>query len=322
MELRIATFNVENLDSDDQAALDARIVIMRPQMERIGADILCLQECHSEEVNGNRELDGLNQLIAGTNYQQYNLASTKTTSGILYAKRNIVTMTNHTITDTQIRRDSDGPRPSYKLFTADPPDQTADPLEWERAMLYNKIDLGQNQTIHIINLHMKSKLASNIPGQKVDSYTWKSASAWAEGSFISSMKRVSQAVQVRILIDTIFDNEGENALIAVCGDFNANSHEVPVTAIRGPVEGTGNPAHAPRVMVPCERNIPEDARFSLYHLGKGEMLDHILVSRSLFRYFKSAEIHNEVLPDESGAFRTDKKFPESDHAPVIAVFDI
>jgi exonuclease III len=52
------------------------------------------------------------------------------------------------------------------------------------------------------------------------------------------------------------------------------------------------------------------------------MLDHVLVSRPLFRYFSHAEIHNEALPDESGAFRVDTEFPESDHAPVIAKFDL
>jgi hypothetical protein len=34
------------------------------------------------------------------------------------------------------------------------------------------------------------------------------------------------------------------------------------------------------------------------------------------------EIHNEYLPDESGAFCTDVKFPESDHAPVVAQFTL
>jgi predicted extracellular nuclease len=118
----------------------------------------------------------------------------------------------------------------------------------------------------------------------------------------------------------IFDNEGENALIAVCGDFNAEDEEVPIRAICGAVEDTGNPAHGPRVLVACERNIPDSSRFSLLHLGRGEMLDHVLASRGLLEFFEHAEVHNEVLPDESGAFRTDLKFPESDHAPVVAEF--
>ena len=42
----------------------------------------------------------------------------------------------------------------------------------------------------------------------------------------------------------------------------------------------------------------------------------------MLTYYRGTEIHNEVLPDESGAFRTDVKFPESDHAPVVADFVI
>jgi exonuclease III len=77
---------------------------------------------------------------------------------------------------------------------------------------------------------------------------------------------------------------------------------------------------AKRVMVPCERTIPEPARFSLLHHGKGAMLDHILVSRSLLEFYRHTEIHNELLHDESFAFATDILYPESDHAPVIAEF--
>ena len=125
-----------------------------------------------------------------------------------------------------------------------------------------------------------------------------------------------------MIIDKIFDDEDENAFIAVCGDFNANSDSVPVNAIRGQVEDTGNPDLIRRIMIPCELTIPESSRYSFLHLGKGQMLDHILVSRSLMAFYRGAEIHNEALPDESGAFRTDVKFPESDHAPVVAEFDL
>ncbi len=171
---------------------------------------------------------------------------------------------------------------------------------------------------------MKSKIATSVAGQKINNFTWRTASAWAEGSgsFVSAMKRVGQALQTRLLVDEIFDNEGEGALIAVCGDFNSDNDDVPVRAICGPVEETGNPDHGPRVLVPCEYNVPEPSRYSLLHLGRGEMLDHILASRPLLGFFRHAEIHNEVLPDESGAFRTDVKFPESDHAPVVAEFHI
>jgi exonuclease III len=68
--------------------------------------------------------------------------------------------------------------------------------------------------------------------------------------------------------------------------------------------------------------VPETSRYSLYHHGKGQMLDHLLASRGLLTFYRGTEIHNELLHDESLAFATDTKFPESDHAPVVAAFDL
>ena len=324
MPLRIATFNLENLDDgvNVQPSLAERIQIMRPQIERVAADILCLQEINSQGSTGSRTLSALDQLLSNTSYVGFQRQTTLTTFGQLYDQRNLVTLSRFPIIRTQMIRDSAGPRPSYRMATADPPDSAANPVEWERPMLCTEIDIGSGRTLHLINVHLKSKLGSNIPGQKIDNYTWRTISAWAEGSFISSMKRLGQALQARLLIDNIFDTYGLGSFIGIAGDFNARADEVSFKAICGPVEETGNPAHAARVMIPCENNIPDSARYSLFHLGKGQMLDHIVVSRSLLRYFRGAEIHNEALPDESGAFRQDKKFPESDHAPVVAEFDL
>ncbi len=51
------------------------------------------------------------------------------------------------------------------------------------------------------------------------------------------------------------------------------------------------------------------------------MLDHMLVTRNLLAYYRGSEIHNEILYDESIAFAVDGKYPESDHAPVVATFE-
>jgi exonuclease III len=51
------------------------------------------------------------------------------------------------------------------------------------------------------------------------------------------------------------------------------------------------------------------------------MLDHLLVTRNLLAHYRGSEIHNELLHDESAAFAIDRKFPESDHAPVVATFE-
>jgi exonuclease III len=60
----------------------------------------------------------------------------------------------------------------------------------------------------------------------------------------------------------------------------------------------------------------------LLHLGQGKMIDHLLVSRGLLASYRGSEVHNELLHDESIAFASDIKYPESDHAPVIAEFQL
>ena len=168
-------------------------------------------------------------------------------------------------------------------------------------------------------MHLKSKIPTDIPGQKVDDFTWRTADAWAEGSFLSSMKRMSQALELRRLVDRILDADPD-ARIVVAGDFNATPDEVAVLAIRGAVEDTGNGALAGRVLVPIENTIPESARYTLFHQGRPQLLDHMLVTRNLLAHYRGSEIHNEVH-DESAAFADDRKFPESDHAPVVAAFE-
>jgi predicted extracellular nuclease len=213
-------------------------------------------------------------------------------------------------------------KPAYRKLTATPAETSAKEIGWERPLFYAQLGLPNNKTLHVLNAHFKSKLPTPIDGQyQPEEYRWRSVAGWAEGYFISSLKRVGQALEARCLIDTIFDGD-EAALIAMCGDFNADYDEVPINAIRGLVEDTGNAALGQRIMVPCELSVPEPARYSLLHLGRKSMLDHILASRGMLAYYRGTQIHNEALPDESGAFRTDVQFPESDHAPVVAEFEI
>jgi endonuclease/exonuclease/phosphatase family metal-dependent hydrolase len=354
-QLRIATFNLENLDdtppvSPSSPTFAERVALMRPQLLRVRADILCLQEVFGQGERQHFKLRALETLLADTSYIGFKRVSTvKFASPVatenlvlpidvipstgngrsVNHERNLVLLTHLDILEgRQIKYFYVSP-PSYKTITAiypqpDPHAEDhakAEPIGLERPLLYVKVRLSPTQNIHVIIVHLKSKIPVDIPGQKESQYVWKTASGRAEGSFISSMRRLVQALEVRRLVDALFD-EDENALIAVCGDFNAEESEVPLEAIRGDVEDTQNPQLVKRVLVPCEKTIPESSRFSLLHHGKGTMLDHILVSRSLLAFYRGTEIHNELLHDKSTAFVTNKMFPESDHAPVIAEFEL
>ncbi len=329
--MRIATFNLENLDTpvpeSDEPSLEDRARLMRPQLLRLDADILCLQEVNGQGERRERDLMALDGLLEDTPYADYERVNTTLLDGDEpYSERNLVILSRFGVTKVEQYKHDFAPPPAYRLVTAsgeasEGPWEEARDVTWERPILHAEIELPDGRSLNVINLHLKSKRPTDIPGQKEDTYTWKTASGWAEGYFLSSMKRVGQALETRILIDKLFDEDGD-ALIVCAGDFNADLDDVPVKAIRGDVEETGNGSLAERVMVPCEKSVPESARYSLYYLGRGEMIDHVLMSRGLLANYRGTEVHNELLHDESAAFATDVKYPESDHAPVVAVFDL
>ncbi|WP_421741507.1 endonuclease/exonuclease/phosphatase family protein [Cellulomonas sp.] len=323
VELRIATFNLENLDETapgELPTLAERIALMRPQILRLRADILCLQEVHGQERPGQpRALLALAELLHGTPLQGATLTSTRPLSDAVYNERNLVVVTHLPVTGAeQLRNDLVAPV-AYRRLSAVPPDASAVEIGVERPILHVEITVPDGSTLHVVDVHWKSKIPTDIPGQRIDNYTWRTADGWAEGSFVSSMKRMAQALETRRLVDRILDVDPD-AQIVVAGDFNAEPDEVSVTAVRGDVENTGNPALVSRVLVPIEQTVPEPARFTLYHQGRGQMLDHMLVTRNLLARYRGSEIHNELLHDESAAFAVDRKYPESDHAPVVGTF--
>jgi endonuclease/exonuclease/phosphatase family metal-dependent hydrolase len=320
--LRIATFNLENFDDlPAPPTLAERTALMQPELVRLRADVLCLQEVNGQDDGaGGRDLRALDTLLAGTPYGAYQRVVTADAGGRPFQERNQVILSRFPVLSHEQLHDQ-SLAPSYRRVTAVPADAAAAKVDWERPILTATLDLGGGHSLHVINLHLKSKLPTDIPGQKLNQFTWKTPAGAAEGAFISSMKRVGQALETRMLLDRLFDAD-ENAMIAVCGDFNSDIDDVPVTAIRGDVADTGNPALAKRVLLACERSVPEPARFSLIHQGRGEMIDHILVSRALLAGYESTQVHNELIHDESIAFATDVLYPESDHAAVVASFTL
>ena len=192
-------------------------------------------------------------------------------------------------------------------------------MTWDRPFLHTRIRLPDGKALNVINLHLKAPLAAAVPGQKLDRFAWKSASGWAEGYFIAAIKRAGQALEVRMVIDRIFDDD-PGAMVLVAGDFNAEEREVPARIIAAELEDTANGDLASRVMIPLEHSLSESRRYSVIHRGRRIMLDHMFASRALLSAYQDMEIHNEALGDELVAYAAVDGSPESYHAPVVAVF--
>ncbi|MEO5337873.1 MAG: endonuclease/exonuclease/phosphatase family protein [Magnetospirillum sp. WYHS-4] len=324
---RIATFNVENLGEPSSGVppLKDRIAVLRPQLIRLRADVLCLQEVDGQSLGRGkrRDLKALDALLEGTPYAAFHRAHTVSGSrgGGVRDKHNLVILSRFPILEHgQVRHDL-VPPPLYRRVTAHPPSREPEIVDWDRAFVFARLGLGDGRSLTVVNLHLRAPRAAWVAGQKADSRLWRSVPGWAEGYFLAAIKQAGQALEARLFIDGLMDRD-LNALIAVLGDFNAGLHETPVRTIRGDEEDTGNGHLAPRMLVPLERSLPESQRFSVIHGGRPQMLDHILVSQSLLAWFRGGEIHNEALGDELSTAAVVQGIPASLHAPVVASFEI
>jgi endonuclease/exonuclease/phosphatase family metal-dependent hydrolase len=322
--MRLATFNLESLDLPPKAGLplEARAEVLRPALERLEADVLCLQEVNGQRVAGREEraLLALDQLLAGTRYATYaRLATTGPKGRGVADVHNLVTLSRYPIRSGREVLHNLVPPLQHELRTALPPVAGAQPIRFDRPILIADLEMPDGTTLTVLNLHLRAPLAASVPGQKLEPFVWRSVGGWAEGYFLSGLRRTGQALEARLVLEQLFDAD-PHRLIAVAGDFNADEHEVPVRIVVGAEEDTGNGALAGRSLVILDRALPQDRRWSLLHHGRREMPDHILVSRALHSRFRGIDVHNETLADELMGYARHTRSSASYHAPVVAEF--
>ena len=333
MRLRIATFNLESFGATRHAApLPDRVAVLRPQLLRLDADVLCLQEVDPQPPQGAgakahpRTLRALDALLDGTPYAGFHRAVTKNREQSDYADiHNVVLLSRWPFAEVRQLWHELVPEPLWRASTSKPATAEPEPVVWDRAALVARVALPGGRALHLAGLHLRAPLASPVRGQKVGRETWRSLGGWAEGYVLSEIKRAGQALEVRLWLDRLFGAERE-ALVAVLGDFNAEEHHTPVEVILGRDDSIGagvasGGSLAAGALVPAERGVPEERRFSVVHAGRRQMLDHILVSRALADAQRGAVIHNEALGDEATVDESSPP-PQSYHAPVVAEFDL
>lgn len=326
--MRIATFNLESLDIEagGEAAFERRAAVLRPQLEALAADVLCLQEVNGQHVAGRpeRELTALSRLLAETSYDSYDLVASAARDapnrhkGGVADVHNLVILSRRPVHRGEALRHRLVPPLPYRAVTAEPEGECDLTLEWDRPLLHVELETDSGEKLHVINLHLRSPLASPIPGQKLSAGKWASLGGWAEGFFTATIRRSGQALEARLLVERIFEAEPE-ALIAVCGDLNAGEEETPSRTLQARPEDSGNPALAGRALEALELRLPEAERFTVIHGGRRRMLDHILCSPALAARCCGIMADNRSLPDETEMAADD---PRSNHAPLVAEFDL
>lgn len=311
--MRIATFNLENLD--EGPSLPRRLEVLRRQLGRLAADILCLQEVNGQKPSAGspRRLAVLDRLLEGTGYEGFARASTRSPDGDPADVHNLVTLSRWPIAEARQYRNELVAPPLYRPATAEPPAERPQPVEWDRPLLHAAVALPEGRRLHVLNLHLRAPLAAPIAGGK-QGQRWRRTASWAEGLLLASIKGIGQAVEARLLVDRLLDAEPA-ALIVVAGDLNADSHDMPLRALLGALEDTGNEELLDRQLHPAEAAVPDAERFSVRHHGRKLVLDHLLLSAALRARLRAVAIDNAGLPDEAEAVEPPAG---SFHAPVVA----
>jgi endonuclease/exonuclease/phosphatase family metal-dependent hydrolase len=311
MDLRLATFNLENLDWSParEADFEGRRLRLAPLLAALDADVLCLQEVGAQKPHKHapRAFLALERLLAGTPYAGFQrAASVRPGTEVPADVHNLVILSRWPIREARQLHHDLVPRWSWPPPRDDGATPAPIPIEWDRPLLYAEIELPTGAPLHVINLHLRAPR----PAPVVTARGSGSSKSQVEGQFVAAQKREGQALEARLLIETLFDAEPD-ARIAVSGDFNADAHDAPTRLLRG---GDNERQQGPRALVPLEERVGPERRYSILHAGRPKLIDHILASPTLAEGWRETRILNDGLEDEVYA-----KDPVlgSLHAPIV-----
>lgn len=316
---RLATFNLENFDTSRgrESELDARRAVLRPILNKMSADVLCLQEVGAQKppAHGPRQFLALDHLLCDTDYRAYHRA-TSTRPGSTGAAdiHNLVILSRWPITEkSQVHHDIVAKwrwtPPAEELIVSPSVE-----IEWDRPLLYAKISLPSGVALHVVNLHLRALRAVPL-SQSRTGVVEVSSRVWAEGQFLAAQKREGQALEARLFAEGLFDQDPD-ALIAICGDLNSEERDMPARLLAGG-PGEDPERRASRALVPLAARVKAADRFTIVHATKSMLIDHIFASRPLAAACTDVLILNSGLQDE---FSAKDPVLGSLHAPVIASF--
>lgn len=196
-----------------------------------------------------------------------------------------------------------------------------------RPALRARVQAG-GRSIDLISCHFKSKLLT-FPGGR---FSTRDEGERARFGAFALNRRAAEAVTVRAAATALLDGQGQQRAVVVLGDLNDEPAAATTQILHGPpgseigTDGYDRPdqGDAARLWNLALR-IPELQRFSRIYRGRGELIDHILVSRALVDLVRDGAVTTEStrpdpsITDDPG---TRRDAAGSDHRPVLAAIDL
>jgi len=196
-----------------------------------------------------------------------------------------------------------------------------------RAALRARVQVG-GRSIDLITCHLKSKLLT-FPGGR---FSTRDEGERARFGAYALNRRAAEAATVRAAATALLGGQGQQRAVVVLGDLNDEPAAGTTQILHGPpgseigTAGYDRPdqGDAARLWNLAGR-IPEPQRFSRTYRGRGELIDHILVSRALVDLVADGGVTTDTagpapsITDDPG---TRRDAPGSDHRPVLAALNL
>ncbi|MDF1552742.1 MAG: endonuclease/exonuclease/phosphatase family protein [Deferrisomatales bacterium] len=308
MDIRLATFNLENLgirDGEDspeaRTRLSGHLSALRRVLRDLDADAVAFQECLQPEL--------LDPLLDGLGYPHRVVSSpggSPLRVGVCSRQPLGPAQEVARATDTSVADPTSG----FCLQISGAFSRPVLKVPWQLPGL----------EIVLFVVHGKSKIPTPTPARPdPGAGPWPSLGEVSLGRLLTEVKRLAQAVELRRAVDAVLAADPETA-VAVLGDFNDVLESEAVRCVLGDAGAVYSPHLESGGLYPCELELPAARRFTQVYRGRREMIDHLLVSRRLRQMLAGVEIHNAGLRDSGATAPGEGQFVGSDHAPLLAVF--
>jgi predicted extracellular nuclease len=296
----VATWNLENLylpggefGPRDEAAYEAKLDALATAIDALRPDVLAVQE-----VGDPAALDDLVERVGGTWHVALSTLPDDRGIRVGFASR------------LQLDRVREFRRFPDRLAPVQIEDSGETTPDMGRGAL--AVSTGG---IELVTCHLKSKLLSFADGR----FNPRDEGERARYAAYALYRRAGEAVTVRAHADTLLPGD-----VVVLGDLNDDVQAATTQLLLGPpgseigTPGFGQPDKGDaRRLWNLAPLIPAERRFTRIYRGRRELIDHVLVSKTLVDRVTRVDTTAARLPSIDDDPSTRRDAPGSDHSPVV-----
>ena len=307
--MRLGTWNLENLfrpgegsgSPPDQATYDAKLTALAGTIDRLGVDLLAVQEVGSAAA--------LDDLVDRLDGGWHTALATPEPRGIRVGLLARVPLTDvHEIVRFP---------PLVAPVQVDDAGSTLDRLGRPALVAGARVD---GQDVEVVSVHLKSKLLS-YPDER---FNPRAEDERARYAVYALHRRAAEAAGVRMHVTRLLADQGRDRLLVVAGDLNDEPTAATTQILLGPpgseidTGGFDQPDRGDGArlwnLAPL---IPDPDRWSRVYHGRRELIDHLLVTRAVVERVTRVETGGPVPASvtDNPLARADE--PGSDHRPVV-----